>query len=121
VMGRSQEELHARWGTPDISLRQSERLITLQWKDVDGVWVYVACRDGRVDYATFTFGKLEPFEAGAAFRALNIEPPRQAPEHQWENGARRWMPFGPYAKLTVNPQTRAITVAATGSEEPPAQ
>lgn len=112
VLGQTPEELQARWGTPDISIRKSDQLSTLQWKDLGGVWVYAVSQEGRVVYVTYTFAKMEPFEVNAAFRRLGIQPPKEPPEHEWENGAKRWIPFGPYEKLTVNPKTKAVTVAA---------
>lgn len=112
VLGLTSAELKGRWGEPDIEIRKSEQLSTLQWKEIDGTWVYVVCQDDRACYVTYTFTSMEPFDELEAFRRIGLPPPDgEQPEHVWENGARRWMPFREYHRLTVNPDTKTISVS----------
>jgi hypothetical protein len=39
-----------------------------------------------------------------------MEVPDAAPEQMPRSRAKRWMPFGPFERLTVNPDTKLISV-----------
>ncbi len=110
VFGRSMEELKERFGKPDILIQKSETVATVQWKSVEGTWVFVVMKDGQARYVTYNFKDMEPFDEEEAFRRIGIDLPEEEPEHSWENGAKRWIPFGEYEKLVTNPVTKAVTV-----------
>ena len=114
VLNQTQEALKERFGEPDISVRRAKNIDTMQWKSADGdsTWVYVVVRDGRSCYVTYTFKNMEPFDGEGALRRLGIEAPTDEPEYVWENGVKRWKPFGRYEKLTLSPITKAVTVGA---------
>jgi len=110
VYGRTVAELTARFGEPDVLIPKSGDRTTVQWKSLLGTWVYVAAREDTARYITYNFKGMEPFDPEEAFRRIGMEPPDEEPEHEWDNGAKRWLPFREYDKLTINPQIKAITV-----------
>ncbi len=118
LLDRTPEGLKARLGEPDISTKRSEKVTTLQWRDADGdsTWVYVDLIYGYSCYVTYTFKLMEPFDEREALRRIGIDPPAEEPETEWENGAKRWRPFGDYDRLTLNPVTKAVSVSLIGSE-----
>ena len=46
------------------------------------------------------------------FAPLALIPPQNEPERIDESQAKRWRPFGKYARLTVNPATKLISIGA---------
>ena len=108
LLGETRETLEKRLGESDI--HKHNNIDTIQWKDVNGVWVFVVLKDGRSNYVTYTFKFMDTFDEEEAFRLIGISNPDEKPEYVWENKAKRWRPFGDYQKMVVNPETKAITV-----------
>ena len=110
LLGETREALEERLGECDIFIHKHNNIDTIQWKDVKGVWVFVVLKDGRSNYVTYTFKYMDTFDEQEAFNLIGIANPKEKPEYEWENKARRWKPFGAYQKMVVNPETKAITV-----------
>ncbi len=110
LLGETRETLEKRLGESDIFIHKHNNIDTIQWKDVNGVWIFVVLKDGRSNYVTFTFKFMDTFDEEEAFRLIGISNPKEKPEYVWENKAKRWRPFGVYQKMVVNPGTKAITV-----------
>jgi len=113
ILNKTGETLKERLGQPDFDFVRSAQVTTLQWIDAagDSTWVYVDLIQDNASYVTYTFKKMDPFDTAEALRRIGLSMPEQQPEHVWENGSKRWRPFGPYHRLVVNPVTKAITVS----------
>ena len=113
ILNKTGQTLKERLGEPDLDFARSDKVATLQWRDADGdsTWVYVDLLRDSARYVTYTFKKMEPFDAAEALRRIGLSVPEQEPQHVWENGSQRWKPFGQYDRLVVNPVTKAVTVS----------
>ena len=113
ILNQTGAALKERLGEPDFDFAHSERVTTLQWKNADGdsTWVYVDLIHDSASYVTYTFKKMNPFDTAEALRRIGLSVPEQEPEHVWENGSKRWKPFGQYHRLVVNPVTKLVTVS----------
>ena len=113
ILNQTGETLKERLGEPDFDFVRSDKVTTLQWRDADGdsTWVYVDLIRDNASYVTYTFKKMEPFDTEEALRRIGLSEPEQEPEHVWENGSKRWKPFGQYHRLVVNPVTKLVTVS----------
>ena len=115
VLGRSEAELIERWGEPRQHVQASGgRFGHLLWEDVldTGVRVFVVIKGGEVSYVTYRFEEMDPFDEDEALRLIGAERPDADPQTMTTPGARRWRPYGPYEKLTLNPRTRFISVGS---------
>lgn len=115
VLGRSEAELIERWGEPRQHVPASEgRFGHLLWEDVldTGVRIFVVIKGGEVTYVSYRFEEMDPFDEDEAFRLIGAEWPDAEPQTMTTPGARRWRPYGPYEKLTLNPRTRFISVGS---------
>ena len=61
-----------------------------------------SCADSLARYVTYTFWGMEPFDQKEALRRVGIRWPKAEPEHMWEDGSKRWQPFGEYEKLVLD-------------------
>lgn len=113
ILNKTGETLKERLGEPDFDFVRSAKVTTLQWRDADGdsTWVYVDLIHDNASYVTYTFKKMDPFDTAEALRRIGLSVPEQEPEHVWENGSKRWKPFGQYHRLVVNPVTKLVTVS----------
>ncbi len=113
ILHKTEQTLKERLGEPDFDFVRSEKITTLQWRDADGdsTWVYVDLIHGSASYVTYTFKKMDPFDTAEALRRIGLSVPEQEPEQVWENGSKRWKPFGQYHRLVVNPVTKLVTVS----------
>ena len=115
ILGRSAAELIERWGEPGQHVPASEgRFGHLLWVDVldTGVRVFVVIKGGEVSYVSYRFEEMDPFDEDEALRLIGAERPDAEPQTMTTPGARRWRPYGPYEKLTLNPRTRFISVGS---------
>ena len=112
TLGRTQVQLEEHFGEADVFIQKTADMSTIQWKYIEGTWIFIILKDGRSTYVTYTFKEMDPFDQDEAFRILGIVPPASL-DWEWENEARRWKPFGKYEKLVVNPNTQAVTVGRT--------
>lgn len=113
ILHKTGATLKERLGEPDFDFARSEKVTTLQWRNADGdsTWVYVDLLHGRASYVSYTFKNMDPFDTAEALRRIGLSLPQQEPERAWENGAKRWKPFGQYHRLVVNPVTKVVTVS----------
>ena len=113
ILNKTEAALKERLGEPDFDFVRSDKVTTLQWRDADGdsTWVYVDLIRDNASYVTYTFKKMDPFDTAEALRRIGLSAPEQEPEHVWENGSKRWKPFGQYHRLVVNPVTKLVTVS----------
>ena len=115
ILGRGEAELIERWGEPRQHVPASEgRFGHLLWEDVldTGVRVFVVIKGGEASYVTYRFEEMDPFDEDEAFRMIGAERPQAEPQTMTTPGARRWRPYGPYEKLTINPRTKFISVGS---------
>ena len=113
TMGQTRAALEERFGEADVFIKKTADLSTIQWKYIEGTWIFIILKDGRSIYVTYTFKEMDPFDEDEAFAILGITPPEDSLDWEWENEAKRWKPFGQYEKLVVNPKTKAVTVGRT--------
>ena len=113
ILNKTGAALKERLGEPDFDFVRSAKVTTLQWRDADGdsTWVYVDLIHDNASYVTYTFKKMDPFDTAEALRRIGLSVPEQEPEQVWENGSKRWKPFGQYDRLVVNPVTKLVTVS----------
>ena len=113
ILNKTGATLKERLGEPDFDFARSARVTTLQWRDADGdsTYVYVDLIHDNASYVTYTFKKMDPFDTAEALRRIGLSVPEQEPEQVWENGSKRWKPFGQYHRLVVNPVTKLVTVS----------
>lgn len=113
ILNQDRAALVHRLGEPDSEFHRTETVMTIQWKDGDGdrTWVYVDLVDGQAAYVAYTFKGLEPFDLAEALRRVGLSVPTQEPSTAWENGAKRWRPFGRYNRLVVNPVLNLVVVS----------
>ena len=112
TLGRTQVQLEEHFGEADVFIQKTADMSTIQWKYIEGTWIFIILKDGRSTYVTYTLKEMDPFDQDEAFQILGIVPPESL-DWEWENEARRWKPFGKYEKLVVNPSTQAVTVGRT--------
>lgn len=112
TLGRTKAQLEEHFGDADIFILKTADMSTIQWKYIEGTWIFIILKDGRSTYVTYTFKEMDPFDQDEAFQALGIGAPKSL-DWEWENDAKRWKPFGKYEKLVVNPKTQAVTVGRT--------
>ena len=115
VLGRSEADLIERWGEPWQRVQASEgRFGHLLWQDVlgTGVRVFVVIKEGEASYVSYRFEEMDPFDEEEALRMIGAERPDAEPQTMTTPGAKRWRPYGPYDKLTLNPRTRFISVGS---------
>ncbi len=93
-------------------MEKAENVDVLRWKNIDGdsTRVYVVLRDGIARYVTYTFWGMKPFDQKEALRRVGIPWPEAEPEHVWEDGSKRWQPFGEYEKLVLTHTNKAVSV-----------
>ena len=105
--------VQVRLGEPKQYREETERRMGfMRWEDVGGVKLFAAIKQGKIVYVTYNFAALEPFDEAAAFRTIGLDPPDDEPQKIDKSEAKRWRPFGKYARLTVNPATKLISVGA---------
>lgn len=113
LIGSTPEELIDRLGEP-----KEERAETpgsfgfLSWTGIEGVHVLVLFREGKGCYVSYQFKDMAPFDEQKALALIGVELPDQPPEEVPNSRAKRWQPFGSYERLTINPDTRLISVGA---------
>jgi hypothetical protein len=112
TLGRTKVQLEEHFGEADIFIQKTADMSTIQWKYIEGTWIFILLKDGRSIYVTYTLKEMDPFDQDEAFQMLGIVPPESL-DWEWENEAKRWKPFGKYEKLVVNPSTQAVTVGRT--------
>ena len=112
TLGRTKVQLEDHFGEADIFIQKTADMSTIQWKYIEGSWIFIIIKDGRSTYVTYTLKDMEPFDQDEAFQILGIVSPKSL-DWEWENEAKRWKPFGQYEKLVVNPSTKAVTVGRT--------
>jgi hypothetical protein len=112
ILKRTEAELTRSFGPPDDVLEKAENVDVLRWKNIDGdsTRVYVVLRDGIARYVTYTFWGMKPFDQKEALRRVGIPWPEAEPEHVWEDGSKRWQPFGEYEKLVLTHTNKAVSV-----------
>ena len=119
--------LQARLGEPKQDREEIEGHIGfMQWEDIEGVKVFAAIKNGKVVYVTYNFAAMESFDEAEAFNTIGIDPPKNEPKHIKKSKAKRWQPFEKYDRLTVNPDTKLISIGAhpyidLPAEQDPAQ
>ena len=114
ILGRGEAELIERWGEPKQHVPASEgRFGHLLGEDVldTGVRVFVVIKGEEASYVTYRFEEMDPFDEDEALRMIGAEPEAE-PQTMTTPGARRWRPYGPYEKLTMNPRTKFISVGS---------
>ena len=120
IIDKSSDAVKARLGEPEIDFTRSQKVTTLQWRDIDGdsTWVYIDLIYDKASYVTYTFKKMDPFDMAEALRRVGLTLPEEEPERTWENGSVRWKPFDPYHRLVVNPVIKSVTVSLDFDEVP---
>ncbi len=113
VLNKTEAELEAAFGKPDTWNAKDDRTNLLQWKNIDGdsTRVVLVTKDSLSCYVTYSFKGMEPFDQKKALAKVGISWPQAEPQHEWENGSKRWMPYGEYEKLVIGHREKAVTVA----------
>lgn len=111
LIGSTPEELIERLGEPkEQRAETSGSFGFLSWDDIEGTRVLVIVRDGKGRYVSYQFKGMESFDEQKALELIGVELPDEPPEEVPRSRAKRWQPFGPYERLTINPDTRLISV-----------
>ncbi len=113
LLGRTPQQMVAHLGRPQSQRDEvSGHYGFLRWPDVDGVSVMAIVSGGKGVYVSYQFSPEDPFDEEVAFARLGLEIPDEPPAPLSDRGAKRWHPFGPYERLTVNPETRLIAIGS---------
>ena len=113
LLASTPSAVQARLGEPKQYREETEKHVGfMRWEDVGGVKLFAAIKQGKIVYVTYNFAAMEPFDQAEAFRTIGLDPPQNEPEKIDNSQAKRWRPFGKYARLTVNPATKLISVGA---------
>lgn len=123
LLGGTPEELIARLGEPKQNRGETEGDFGfLSWPDIEGVQVLVVVKGGKGVYVSYRFVGMETFDREAALALIGVEEPDMEPKPVAGSRAQRWQPFGEYERMTINPDTRLISVGShpiqTGSAAP---
>ena len=113
LLASTPSAVQARLGEPKQYREETEkRMGFMRWEDVGGVKLFAAIKKGKIVYVTYNFAAMESFDEAEAFRTIGLDPPENEPEKIDKSQAKRWRPFGKYARLTVNPATKLISIGA---------
>ncbi len=113
LLASTPAEMQVRLGEPKQHREETaKRMGFMRWEDVGGVKLFAAIKKGKVVYVTYNFAAMEPFDEAEAFRTIGLDRPQNEPKKIDKSQAKRWRPFGKYARLTVNPATKLISVGA---------
>lgn len=113
LLGRTPAALQARLGEPKQHREEIEdRMGVMNWTDVEGVKVFAAIKKGKAIYITYNFISMDTFDEAAAFRTIGVKRPEAEPEKLSKSNARRWQPFETYDRLTINPDTKLISIGS---------
>jgi hypothetical protein len=123
LLGGTPEELIARLGEPKQNRAETEGDFGfLSWPDIEGTQVLVVVKEGKGVYVSYRFVGMEAFDQAAALALIGVEEPDADPKPVAGSQAQRWQPFGEYERMTINPDTRLISVGshpiAKGSAAP---
>ena len=114
LLDRTGDELKEMLGEPDnFKIETSNNPGYLTWKDVQGIKIFVVLNKGISLYVTYQFSEDEDFHEEEALRMVGLERPEVPPREIAP--AKRWEPYGKYDRLTINPDTRLVSV---GSKRP---
>jgi hypothetical protein len=113
LLGDTPEELIARLGEPKQNRAEIEGDFGfLSWPDIEGTQVLVVVKGGKGVYVSYRFVGMETFDRDAALAIIGVEEPDMEPKPVAGSRALRWQPFGDYERMTINPDTRLISVGS---------
>jgi len=113
LLGGTPEELIARLGEPKQNRAESEGDFGfLSWPDVEGIHVLVVVKEGKGVYVSYRFVGMKSFDRAAALALIGVEEPEEEPKPVAGSRAERWQPFGEYERMTINPDTRLISIGS---------
>jgi len=113
LIGGTPEELITRLGEPKQNRAETEGDFGfLSWPDIEGTQVLVVVKGGKGVYVSYRFVGMETFDRDAALALIGVEEPDAEPQPVAGSRAQRWQPFGEYERMTINPDTRLISVGS---------
>jgi len=113
LIGSTPEQLSARLGEPlTHSEENPNHYGSMRWQGIEGVDILMIIKGGKGTYVTYHFTDMEPFDEAAALAQSGVELPDTAPELVANSQAKRWQPFGEYERLTINPDTKLVSIGS---------
>lgn len=114
LIGSTPEELIARLGQPKQYQEEAatENFGFMIWPDLEGIHVLVIIKGGKSRYVSYQFKEMEPFDESKALALIGAKRPKAPPELIPRSQAKRWRPFGQYERLTINPDTKLISIGS---------
>lgn len=111
LIGATPETLVQRLGEPRMERDENgPHFGAMRWVDVEGAEVMAVIVGGVATYVSYQFKGMEAFDEAAALERIAVELPAAEPLKLGDGAARRWEPCGPFERLTVNPETRLISL-----------
>ena len=111
LIGSNPDSLIARLGAPKQHKEESvDGFGFMRWLDIGGVHVLVVIREGKGEYVSYQFRTMEPFDEQRALEMIGIGKVSASFDTIPRSRAKRWMPFGEYERLTINSDTRLVSV-----------
>jgi hypothetical protein len=116
LLGSTPERLIARLGQPKQHQEEhGAQFGFMRWPDIQGVHVLVIVKGGTGEYVSYQFRAMEPFDETKALALIGVELPEADPKPVPGSRAKRWQPFGKYEHMTINPDTRLISMGLNPS------
>lgn len=113
LLGSTPEQLSARLGEPLMHSEENPNHYgAMRWTDIEGVDLLVIVKGGVGTYVSYHFTGMESFDEAAALDRIGVEPPDAAPVAVPDSRAQRWQPCGEYERLTINPDTKLVSIGS---------
>lgn len=114
LIGASPDALRERLGDPNMHIAEKpDRIGFLRWNNIDGIRVLVVYAESRSTYVTYRFPEHGGFDEDQAFARLGISRPSVPETPMGGANARVWKPGGDFERISINPETRLLSVGAT--------
>lgn len=111
LMGNSPEQLKDRLGPADDELVETaSRFGFLRWNRLEGVRLLIMVKGGKAVYVTYGFRDMAAFDEEQALAQTGIERPEKEPTPIELSKAVRWEEYEGYGRLTINPETKLVSV-----------
>jgi hypothetical protein len=113
LIGSTPEDLVSRLGQPEEERGEVQgQYGFMRWLDIQGVRVLVVIQEGKGSYVSYRFPGTELLDEAAALETIGVELPDTPPESLGDANAKRWQPCGAYGRLTINADTRLVSIGS---------
>jgi len=111
LIGSTPEQLGTRLGEPRVHNEEtSTHYGSMRWSAIEGVDLMVIIKGAKATYITYHFVDMKPFDEAAALAQCGVELPDAEPQLISNSPAKRWRPCGVYERLTINPDTKLLSI-----------